>query len=277
MTAMIFNIQRYSLHDGPGIRTTVFFKGCNMRCLWCHNPESQNFGEELMFDREKCVKCGKCVEYCKKAFTPDCEKCGRCYAVCRVGARKKCGDKYTVSEVFEKISADRDYYDVSGGGVTLSGGEPLLQSDFALEVLKKCRNAKIHTAVETAGNVPYGVIEKILPFTDLFLFDIKCIDGEFHKKLTGSSNSIILENAERLKREPCELLFRMPVVPGFNDGEAAAVAEFAGDTKIELMPYHNFCSSKYESLGREFLTKDVQIPTEEYIKTLANRFDNVIN
>lgn len=277
MTAMIFNIQRYSLHDGPGIRTTVFFKGCNMRCLWCHNPESQNRGEELMFDCEKCVKCGKCVEYCKKAFTSDCEKCGRCYAVCRAGARKKCGDKYTVSEVFEKISADRDYYDVSGGGVTLSGGEPLLQSDFTLEVLKKCRNAKIHTAVETAGNVPYGVIEKILPFTDLFLFDIKCIDGELHKKLTGSSNSIILENAERLKREPCELLFRMPVVPGFNDGEAAAAAEFAGDTKIELMPYHNFCSSKYESLGREFLTKDVQIPTEEYIKTLANRFDNVIN
>lgn len=276
-TASLFNIQRYSLHDGPGIRTTVFFKGCNLHCIWCHNPESQKSTAELMFYGNRCVKCGKCLDYCEKAFTEKCTRCGRCSSVCLYGAREKCGDMYTVDSVFAKICDDIDYYEVSDGGVTLSGGEPLLQADFVTELLKKCNEHGIHTAVETAGNVPFDVFEKIMPYTNLFLYDIKCIDEKMHIRFTGVSNSIILKNAEKLKKCRCDVLFRMPVIPGFNDGQVDAVSEFVGCGKLELMPYHNMCSAKYVALERKFETENAKIPDEEYIKNLAKSYANVIN
>ena len=276
-TALLFNIQRYSLHDGPGIRTTVFFKGCNLRCIWCHNPESQKRTAELMFYGDKCKKCGNCLKLCEKAFTEKCTRCGECSSACPHGAREKCGEMHTVDSVFAKICADTDYYEVSGGGVTLSGGEPLLQADFVTELLKKCKEHGIHTAVETAGNVPFDVFEKIMPFTDLFLYDIKCIDEKMHIRFTGVSNSLILKNADKLKKCRCNVLFRMPVIPDVNDGQVAAVSEFVGCGKLELMPYHNMCSAKYVALEREFETEKVKIPDEEYIKSLAKSCENVIN
>ena len=232
---LIFSIQRYSLHDGPGIRTIVFFKGCNLRCLWCHNPESQSAVPELMSYPDKCRNCGACTAFCSKAFTDACSKCGSCASVCRYGAREKCGKKESADDVFDVILKDRDYYEVSGGGVTLSGGEPLLQPEFAAAILEKCRENGIHTAIETAGNVPSETLERLMPLTDLFLYDIKCIDTELHKNLTGVSNDLILSNARLLQNSGAEVIFRMPVVPGFNDSEIGAVSEFVGDGKLELM------------------------------------------
>ncbi len=274
---LIFSIQRYSLHDGPGIRTIVFFKGCNLRCLWCHNPESQSAVPELMIYPDKCRSCGACTAFCSKAFTDACSKCGSCASVCRYGARDKCGRKENADDVFDVILKDRDYYEVSGGGVTLSGGEPLLQPEFSVSLLEKCRENGIHTAVETAGNVPSETLERIMPLTDLFLYDIKCIDTELHKSLTGVSNDLILSNSRLLKNGGAEVIFRMPVVPGFNDSEIGAVSEFVGNGKLELMPYHNICSAKYNALGREFKTRKADVPSDDFIRRLAQEYPNVIN
>ena len=271
MTGTIFSVQRYSIHDGPGIRTTAFFKGCDLRCLWCHNPESQRMSPELMLYRDKCVGCGKCRDFCKKAFTDGCEGCGKCATVCKSGARELCGYDITAKELAGKLSSDADFYETSGGGITLSGGEPLLQSDFAKEVLILCKERGIHTAVETAGNLPFTVFEKVMPYVELFLYDIKAIDPELHKRLTGVSNERILENAEKLTGSANDVIFRMPVVPGYNDNEIGKVSGFAKSlgAKLELLPYHNMCSVKYAALGRDFKTAEARVPTKDEIRILS--------
>ncbi len=270
MTGLIFDIQRFSIHDGPGIRTTVFFKGCNLRCAWCHNPESQNGKPELMFYKDKCTGCGKCEEFCEKSFTESCISCGKCAAVCKFDARQLCGREADLQEIMSTVRRDIKFYETSGGGVTFSGGEPLLQIDFLVELLKMCKSEGIHTAIETAGCVSFERFEKILPYTDLFLFDIKSLSLEKHKKFTGADNALILENARKLKEKNANILFRMPVVPEYNDDEAAAIAEFAKPKEIELMPYHSICKGKYDALGREFLTRNVQPPSAEYIDFIKN-------
>lgn len=279
MNGMIFNIQRFSLHDGPGIRTTVFLKGCNLRCLWCHNPESQKREPELMFRRDKCIGCGKCREFCEKAFTQACIACGKCASVCGSFARELCGYEISDKELIGKLLADRDFYETSGGGVTLSGGEPLCQPDFVLSVLKLCREYRLNTAIETAGNVDYGIIERILPFTDLFLFDIKAMDSELHKRLTGVSDRRILENARRLSETDARVIFRMPVIPGYNDHELGRVAEFVGSLRknLELMPYHNMCAGKYAALGRVFETEDARVMTREESRKLAESYSATVS
>ena len=166
LLANIINIQRFSIHDGPGIRTTVFMKGCNLRCLWCHNPESQSFKPQRMFYKHKCVNCGACKKACDKAFEPECEACGKCVEACHYGAREISGKSIGLEELFREIEKDKDFYEVSGGGVTFSGGEPLLQDEFLLEILKLCKEHHIHTAVETAGNVEWSRIEALLPYLD---------------------------------------------------------------------------------------------------------------
>ena len=192
-TATIFDIERNSYVDGPGIRTTVFFKGCNLHCSWCHNPESQSPKPQMLVYKNKCTGCGKCKEKCPNALKK-CELCGRCTLYCPHDARDICGKEYTVDEVMREILKDKLFYENSGGGVTFSGGECMLQIDFLEEILKACKENGIHTAVDTAGHVPYERFEQILPYTDLFLYDVKCFDSDKHKQYTGVENQLILKN-----------------------------------------------------------------------------------
>ncbi len=264
--AMIFDIQRNSFVDGPGIRTTVFFKGCNLRCKWCHNPESQSFDKQMMFYKDKCTGCGKCREVCPNHLQ-SCDFCGKCELYCPADARKVCGREYTPAEVFAEVIKDKAFYDNSGGGVTFSGGECMLQLDFLCEILEKCKSAGIHTAVDTAGNVPWESFEKILPFTDLFLYDIKAFDAELHRKGTGVSNELILENLKNLSGR-ADIIVRIPVIGGYNDNdeEIRQIADFLKQIKIikaELLPYHAMGEHKYTALGRN--TESFNVPNKNFM------------
>ena len=255
MTATIFDMERNSFVDGPGIRTTVFFKGCNLKCAWCHNPESQDFKPQMMFYKDKCKGCGKCKKICP---TPDkCTLCGKCTFYCPVDARKVCGREYTVDEVFAEVIKDKAYYDNSGGGVTFSGGECMLQIDFLVEILKKCKESGIHTAVDTAGYIPFESFEKILPYTDLFLYDIKCFESAKHKRFVGVGNEMILENLKKLFKTGAKIWIRIPVIAAVNDSieEMLQIKTFldqcGNPEKIELLPYHAMGENKYAAIGRE--------------------------
>ena len=264
--AMIFDIQRNSFVDGPGIRTTVFFKGCNLRCKWCHNPESQSFEKQMMFYKDKCTGCGKCREVCPNHLKK-CDFCGKCELYCPAEARKICGREYTSDEVLAEVIKDKAFYDNSGGGVTFSGGECMLQLDFLCEILKKCKSEGIHTAVDTAGNVPWKSFEKILPFTDLFLYDIKAFGAELHRKGTGVSNELILENLKNLSGR-ADIIVRIPVIGGYNDNdeEIRQIADFLKQIKIikaELLPYHAMGEHKYAALGRN--TESFNVPNKNFM------------
>ena len=252
MKAMLFDIQRSSYVDGPGIRTTVFFKGCNLDCKWCHNPESKSADRQMLFYSDKCTGCGKCVSVCPNKGKK-CELCGKCALFCPRDARKLCGREYGIEEVMRELLRDKCFYENSGGGVTFSGGECMLQIDFLSEILRECKTEGIHTAVDTAGNVPFSYFERILPFTDLFLYDIKAVSAEKHKEGTGADNARILENAKRLSGKS-KILFRVPVIGGFNDEETEMqkIADFLKDIyyeKVELLPYHALGEHKYRALG----------------------------
>ena len=251
----IFDIERNSFVDGPGIRSTVFFKGCNLKCAWCHNPESQKLKPQMMFYKDKCTGCGKCIEICP---TPEnCTLCGKCSFYCPVDARKVCGKEYTADQVFAEVIKDKAYYDNSGGGVTFSGGECMLQIDFLSEILKKCKENGIHTAVDTAGHIPFESFEKILPNTDLFLYDIKCFDSEKHQKYVGAGNELILENLKKLFQAGAKIWIRVPVISDINDSieemmQIKAFSEQCGHPeKIELLPYHTMGENKYAAIGQE--------------------------
>ena len=269
LTATIFDIQKASYVDGPGIRTTVFFKGCNLRCLWCHNPESQKAEPQMLFYRDRCVACGKCGAVCpQKGAT--CTLCGRCTLLCPQDAREVCGKRYTVDEVLAEVVKDKPFYESSGGGVTFSGGECMLQIDFLTEILKRCQATGIHTAVDTAGHVPWERFAQILPYTNLFLYDVKCVSEERHIRGTGVSNSRILENLRRLSAEyNGEIHIRIPVIPGFNDDQAemeqiAAFLQEIRHSKVELLPYHRMGSHKYAALG--LTPTEFTVPTDEAIE-----------
>ena len=255
MNGMIFDIERNSFVDGPGIRTAVFFKGCNLHCAWCHNPESQDFKPQMMFYRDKCKECGKCKDVCP---TPDnCTLCAKCTFYCPVDARKVCGKEYTVDEVFAEIIKDKAYYDNSGGGVTFSGGECMLQIDFLAGILKKCKENNIHTAVDTAGHVPFESFEKILCYTDLFLYDIKMFDTQKHKQFVGVGNELILENLKKLFKSNAKIWIRIPVIEGINDSvdEMRKINNFldscGSPEKVELLPYHAMGENKYIAIGKK--------------------------
>ncbi len=254
MRANIFDIQRNSFVDGPGIRTTVFFKGCNLRCKWCHNPESQSHKIQMLFYRSKCTGCGKCAEICPNHLE-SCTLCGKCELYCVNDARQICGKEYTVDDVLAEVKKDKIFYDASGGGVTCSGGECMLQIDFLCELLSKCNEQGIHTAVDTAGDVPWKYFEKILPYTDLFLYDVKALSEELHLVGTGVSNKRILENLKRLAIEQkADIIIRIPVIKGFNADivelkKIKAFLDSIGIKKVELLPYHKMGEHKYEALG----------------------------
>ena len=266
MKATIFDIERNSFVDGPGIRTTVFFKGCNLRCKWCHNPESQSAKKQMMFYKSKCTGCGKCKEVCPNKLEK-CDFCGKCELFCLQDARKVCGKDYTVDEVFSEAIKDKSFYENSGGGVTFSGGECMLQIDFLLEILKKCKENGIHTAVDTAGNVPWSSFEKIMPYTDLFLYDVKCLSQQLHIEGTGVSNKLLLENLKKLSA--CfdgDIIIRVPVICGFNADEAEirSIGEFLKTLKVkktELLPYHKMGEHKYDALG--IACEKYTVPSEE--------------
>ena len=275
MKVNIFDIQKASFVDGPGIRTTVFFKGCNLRCAWCHNPESQKGAKQMLFYENKCTGCGKCKEKCPHSLEL-CELCGKCALYCPHDARKICGREYTVDEVMREIRKDRSFYDSSGGGVTFSGGECMLQIDFLEELLKKCKADGIHTAVDTAGHVPFEYFERILPYTDLFLYDVKCFDSEKHKRYTGVGNERILDNLQRLLVCKKSVWVRIPIIPTVNDSaeELLNIKAFldscGAPERIELLPYHALGEHKYAALGTDAQT--FSVPCEEKMKKLKQIF-----
>lgn len=265
MNGIIFDIQRNSFVDGPGIRTTVFFKGCNLKCAWCHNPESQSKSPQIMFYKNRCTGCGRC----KGLTVNDTD------FVCFNGAKEICGKEYTADEVLNIILKDKSYYENSSGGVTFSGGECMLQTDFLCELMKKCKENGIHTAIDTAGNIPWEYFEKVLPFCDLFLYDIKIFDSEKHKKYTSVGNELILDNLKKLFARGADVWIRIPVIAGVNDtaDEMLEIKKFLNPynpLKIELLPYHKMGEHKYDALG----TKAVQfeVPDKSVMKKLNSVF-----
>lgn len=279
-TGLIFNIQRYCLHDGPGIRSTLFLKGCPLSCWWCHNPESMSPRPEILLSEHRCIRCGLCVEACPKGtgenrLPATCTVCGRCVSACPTGARELVGREISVPDMLAEVLKDRIFYEESGGGVTFSGGEPLLQADFLLECLRACRENGLHTAVDTCG---YGPREKLLALaaqTNLFLYDIKVMDSELHTRYTGTSNTGILENLQALTQVHKNIWIRIPVIPGFNDAPeqmAAAgrfIASLDGISQVNLLAYHATAAGKFARLGREFRMNDTAAPTAEQIEQAA--------
>lgn len=255
MTAQIFDIIRTSTVDGPGIRTAVFFKGCNLACRWCHNPESQHRENELFLDCRKCIGCGSCARVCTRSRT-ECTACGACAAACPTGARTLCGRAWTVGELLAEVERDLPYYATTGGGVTCSGGECMLQSEFLCAFLAACREKGIHTAVDTAGHLPWSAFLAVMPYTDLFLYDVKAADPALHRAGTGVENDVILDNLRRLCEAGAEVIVRVPVIGGFNadPAEQAAIAALLSPLPlrgIELLPYHAMGEHKYAALGRD--------------------------
>ncbi len=275
MKATVFDIQRSSFVDGPGIRTTVFFKGCNLRCAWCHNPESQSAVPQMMFHKNRCNGCGKCKEKCPNSLEK-CDLCGKCTFYCPNDAREICGKEYTVDQLMTEILKDKTFYENSGGGVTFSGGECMLQIDFLTEILKTCKENGIHTAVDTAGHVPYEYFERILPYTDLFLYDIKCMDAEKHKHYTGVANTRILENLSALLKTSACVWVRIPVIPSVNDAEEeiAAIRAFLDEhgfpEKVEPLPYHRIGEHKYGALGMDVTS--FSVPSKEQMERIEKIF-----
>ena len=281
-TGRIFNIQRFSTQDGPGIRTTVFMKGCNLHCKWCHNPESISFKPQLELNNDLCIGCGDCFKACSFHMIdesgahiidrPRCTACGKCADGCFAKALTIVGKDVPTDKVMEDILTDKMYYEQSGGGVTFSGGECMIQPEFLAELVSLCKKEGIHVAVDTAGNVPYSTFEKV--DADLYLYDLKAVDAELHKELVGVDNKLILENLKRLSDDGKRIWVRIPFVPGCNDGEIPAMAEVLrtiNAEKIELLPYHRLGEGKYDSLGLE-RGEPIRTPTDEELDAAVECF-----
>ena len=286
MNVNIVEIKRFAVHDGDGIRTTVFFKGCPLKCLWCHNPETLSPKQQLAFYGHKCVMCEKCAEVCSLhslsggTHTIDKEKCvlcGRCAEVCPQSAIEIFGTEMTVDEVCAALIKDKSFYDESGGGITLSGGECLLQSEACREILKEMKRCEINTAVDTCGFVAREAIDRVMPYTDTFLYDIKAIDEDVHKQCTGQPNGLILDNLMYIDKSGAKTEIRIPYVPGYNDNQIDKIGSFLAQLKnitgVRVLPYHNYAASKYAALGIED-TLPKTLPSEAEISKAKDILKN---
>lgn len=292
-SGIIFDIQRFSLHDGPGIRTTVFFKGCPLRCLWCHNPESISPKIELAFYRHKCIGCNSCILVCPTGALQDddlegkeyneklCKFCFKCVDACPTRALVSQGKIYELEEVLDEVIKDFPFYKQSGGGVTLSGGEPTFQFDFCLALLKACKENGISTALDTSGFVSWDKLKDLLPFVDIFLYDIKHMNSEEHRKITGVPNEIILENLYKLDKAEKWIEIRVPVIPGYNDSEenimavANFIAKLRSVRRVKLLPYHKLGLSKLWLFNARRGILELEPPKKEdieKIKELMGRY-----
>ena len=280
--AILFNIQHFSIHDGPGIRTTVFFKGCNLRCPWCHNPESWSMLPQMQRTDMRCIGCKECAKVCPQAkdgkpalFTQDCIHCGKCAESCFAEAIERVGKRMTVREILDDILRDKNYYDATGGGVTISGGEPFLQPEALQALLSELKAHGIHTAVESALCVEERVLQPLLPLIDLFLCDVKCMDEKRHEAVIGRSNRLILDNLRMIADEGKVMTLRTPVIPGFNDTkeDIAAIARFVsglkGEHALELLPFRDLCMAKYAALRMDFGAAGLRTPDDETMQRLA--------
>lgn len=282
---IIFNIQSFSVQDGPGIRTTVFFKGCNLRCAWCHNPESWKFEPQIQFYPEKCIGCGNCFSVCPNGVhvaaeehilrRENCTACGRCADECYAGALALTGRRMTAEELFRRIQVDQPYYQKSGGGVTFSGGECMMQPDFLAELLHLCREAGIQTAVDTAGHCPWEKLERMLSDADLFLYDLKAYSPALHKKLTGVENGQILSNFEKLLEYGARVIVRIPCIPGANWEEIPQLADYLTGKPVELvelLAYHKLGEGKRKAL--DMAIESFTVPSKADMQEMTDLFES---
>lgn len=300
VTGLVYDVQGYSVHDGPGIRTTVFLKGCPLSCPWCHSPESQLFEPQVCLKKTSCMGlegCSHCLDVCATGALrapgeeaeatkaapcfhhSECTDCGACVDVCPPKSLYVCGRSYTVEEALARVLRDRPFYETSGGGVTLSGGEPLCQPDFAESFLRACKEAGVDTALDTTGYVPSGAIDRVLPYTDLFLYDLKHLDSAAHQRACGVPNEIILDNARHIASAGGKLQIRIPLIPRFNDAEdnLRSTARFCRELgeaveTVQLLPYHTLGVSKYERLGYDRKVFTAEPMSDERAEELSVSF-----
>ncbi|MGD1118792.1 MAG: glycyl-radical enzyme activating protein [Dehalococcoidales bacterium] len=292
MVSLVTNIQGYSIHDGPGIRTVVFFKGCGLACRWCSNPECISPGREIGFFKALCTSCGRCANTCPEGALlyggdklprierKKCTGCGACARVCSYKALVLYGQPMNAGEIFDAVSRDKMFYQSSGGGVTVSGGEALLQPQLLCELLQKCRQAGINTCIETSGFTAESALRQVLGYADHILYDLKIINPEKHREYTGRPNSLILDNARIVAASGITTLFRMPLIPGINDDqknirETVSFLNGLGRSarRIELMPYHRLGKGKYDSLERQYLMPDIPAPEPEHLEAVKKTFE----
>lgn len=285
---IVFDIKRLSYDDGPGLRTTVFLKGCPLHCLWCHSPESQTSKPQLVFYQNKCVLCGRCVAVCPEGVHnlqdakhqinwEKCKNCGKCTELCPTVALEIKGRKFSVQKLFKEILKDKVFYINSGGGVTISGGEPLNQAEFVKAVFELCQKEGIHTALDTSGFSKTELLKLVIPYTDLFLFDLKHMDDREHRRLTGVSNGLIHSNLRLLAEMDKDIQIRVPLIPGYNDMDEniLATAEFVsslGITQIAFLPYNKMAGSKYTWMGRKYTLEEITPQTSkdlDHIRKIA--------
>lgn len=283
---LVFDIKHFSIHDGPGLRTTVFFKGCPLSCWWCHNPESQSPRMEMLLRDNRCIHCGACVETCPHdaiqwlngepvTDRAICAQCGTCEAVCYAEARERVGREMTVEDVIPALEREIAFYDESRGGVTFSGGEPLWQPDFLFELLQACKSREIHTALDTSGCAAWATLDRVRPFVDLFLYDLKLTDDDKHREYTGVSNRSILSNLQALSAGGHNVIIRVPIIPGINDDDETVqqLGAFAGALPhvqgVDLLPYHHIAIDKYLRLNKPYRLFETRQPSAERLTQIA--------
>lgn len=291
---ILFDIRKYSIHDGPGIRTAVFFKGCPLRCAWCHNPESQSFQPELILRPNRCIACEACVQVCPNGAVPPsptgrgdrgdgfpftdrskCQACGECTLVCYAEGRQLIGRMYSLEQVLAEIEGDRVFYEQSGGGVTFTGGEPMSQRPFLLALLRACKALDLHTALDTSGYCSWEALDEVRSFVDLFLYDLKLMNDSRHRQYTAVPNKLILENLRKLTEHGHAVRVRIPAIPGVNDDQEnlRASGEFLaglpGLQRVDILAYHSSAEAKYQNLGMNYSLPGLKSPSDERMEEIA--------